>query len=135
MASDKKEKPRSTAPGDVVLIHLREQPATFARVEAIRPHERREWFYCDLLVLAVPTQPVTWILQRHQIDGTPFTMGGEAVRIDRLPDPGTAHGGPAADEEKGVAPPARKTTGSKGRSRHGKVVSLFRKDGSEADRT
>jgi hypothetical protein len=129
-------KPRSTAPGDVVLIHFREQPASFARVEAIRPHERPGWFYCDLLVLSVPTQPVSWILQQHQIDGTPFTMGGEGVRIDRLPDLGEAHGRPpAAEDAEKDAPPARKPTGRKPKAAASKVVSLFPRGGTEADGT
>lgn len=129
-------KPHSTAPGDVVLIHFREQPATFARVEAIRPHERRGWFYCDLLVLAVPPQPVTWVLQQHQIDGTAFTMGGEGVRIGRLPELGGAHGrAPAAEDAEKDAPAAAKPAGRKSRAAPSKVVSLFPRGGTEADRT
>jgi hypothetical protein len=126
---------RSTAPGDVVLVHFREQPATFARVEAIRPHERPGWFCCDLLVLAAPTQPVTWILQRQQIDGDPFTMGGEGVRIERLPDLGSAHGHSVPEEGEKGDPTIRKPHSKRPRTNPSKVVSLFPREGTEADRS
>jgi hypothetical protein len=129
-------KSRSTVSGDVVLIHYREQPASFARVEAIRSHERSGWFYCDLLILAVPTQPVTWILQQHQIDGTPFTMGGEGVRLERLPDLGSAHVRSIAQEESRKNAPVGSKPAAKGaRANPGKVVSLFPRESSEADRS
>lgn len=84
-------RPRGTAVGDLVLIHFQGRPATFARVEDVRPQGRPGWFFCDLLVLTVPPQPMTWILEREQIDGTGFTMGGQPVRIERAPDVGALH--------------------------------------------
>lgn len=84
-------RPRGNLPGDVVLIHFQDRPATFARIEDVRPHGRPGWFLCDLLVLSIPPQPVTWILEREQIDGTSFTMGGQPVRLERLPDAGSLH--------------------------------------------
>jgi hypothetical protein len=75
---------RSTNPGDIVLVHLHGKPASFARIEAVRPHDRRGWYYCDLLILAVPPQAVSWILERAQIDGAEFTMGGRGVRMERM---------------------------------------------------
>lgn len=128
-------KPRSTQPGDVVLIHFREQPASYARVEDIRLHERRGWFFCDLLFLSVPPQPITWILQRHQIDGEIFTMGGESVRIERLPELASLHGRSARDsgaaERSGAESAAAR---SEGAPRGAKVVSLFpRGSGKEGD--
>jgi hypothetical protein len=88
---------RSTNPGDIVLVHVQGRAASFARVEAVRPHDRRGWYYCDLLVLAVPPQAVSWILERAQIDGADFTMGGRPVRIERMPDVGVLHNGPRVD--------------------------------------
>lgn len=85
------EEERENEPGDVVLVHLDGQPAGYARLEEIRRHTRPGWYECDLLFLAQPLQPVTWILEREQIDGTPFTMGGRPVQIERLPDLGAAH--------------------------------------------
>lgn len=96
---------RGTLPGDVVLVHYQDRPASFARVEDIRPHGRPGWFLCDLLVLTLPSQPVTWILERSQIDGAEFTMGGQPVRLERLPDLGAVH-----EQRRAEAP----STGSKG---------------------
>lgn len=91
-------RPRGTGPGDVVLIHFQGRPTTFARVEDVRPQGRPGWFFCDLLVLTVPPQPITWILEREQIDGTAFTMGGQPVRIERAPDVGVVHEQVRAEE-------------------------------------
>jgi len=91
-------RPRGTGPGDVVLIHFQGRPTTFARVEDLRPQGRPGWFFCDLLVLTVPPQPITWILEREQIDGTAFTMGGQPVRIERAPDVGVVHEQVRAEE-------------------------------------
>ncbi len=97
-------RPRGTGPGDLVLIHLQGRPATFARVEDIRAQGRPGWFFCDLLVLTVPPQPMTWILEREQIDGVGFTMGGQPVRIERAPDVGVVHEQMrAAERAKGAA--------------------------------
>lgn len=100
MAGDAKE----NEPGDVVLVHLDGKAAGYARIEEIREHTRPGWHECDLLFLGQPLQPVTWILEREQIDGTPFTMGGRPVQIDRLPDLGDVHAErapalPPAEEE------------------------------------
>ena len=87
MAQEKKE----NQVGDVVLVHLNEQPAGYARLEGIRRHDRPGWYECDLLFLSQPPQPVTWVLEREQIDGVPFTMGGRPVKLERLPEPGAVH--------------------------------------------
>ncbi len=93
----------STDVGDLVLIHFEEKPAGFARVEAIRPHDTPGWYFCDLLVLALPLQPLTWILEQVQIEGQPFTMGGRGVRLARLSDPGATESAAASP----ATPPAR----------------------------
>ena len=126
---------RETVPGDLVLIQSDGKPAGFARVEAIRAHELDGWYHCDLLLLAVPPRPITWILERVQIDGGDFTMSGQPIRLERLPDLGVPHalaaetsedpGVPADDEapaeDKGAA------SGPAG-ERSAKVVDLFPKD-------
>jgi len=70
--------------GDVVLIYYEEQPAVFARIEAIEPDVKKGWYQVLLLILTLPVQPVTWILREEYIDGTPFTMGGKAVRLEEV---------------------------------------------------
>lgn len=130
---------RGTLPGDVVLIHFQGKPASFARVEGVRAHPRPGWSYCDLLVLAVPPQPVTWILERDQIDGADFTMGGQPVRLERLPDPGKVHAARQSAESRRAtakeappeaAPPAEQPAAGepvrhRRAPRRGNVVPLF----------
>ena len=114
------------APGDVVLVHLDGAPAGYARIEDIRAHARPGWNESDLLFLAQPLQPVTWILEREQIDGAPFTMGGRPVRIERLPEPGVVHRERAeasAPPESALEPEPKKRAGKRG----GNVVRLVRK--------
>jgi hypothetical protein len=74
-------------PGNVVLVHVEEKPAFFARVEEIDFDVKKGWRRIRFLVLTAPPQELTWILEPVQIDGEPFTMGGTSVRIERLPDP------------------------------------------------
>ena len=102
------------AVGDVVLVHLDEQPAGYARVEEIREHSRPGWFECDLLFLGSPLQTVTWILEREQIDGAPFTMGGRPVKIEGLPPPGQAFQAPGkAPGDQPTEPEQKKGEGEK----------------------
>ena len=96
------ERSFSTDVGDLVLSHFEEKPAGFARIEAIRPHDTPGWYFCDLMVLALPLQPLTWILEQVQIEGASFTMGGRGVRLVRLADPGASGTAP----EPATAPPA-----------------------------
>jgi hypothetical protein len=77
-------KQRSVAVHDLVLIHISDQPASYARVEAIEPDVKRGWYQVKLLILTVPLQVVVWILERDQIDGAPYTMGGTPVRLERV---------------------------------------------------
>ena len=71
--------------GDVVLIYQQEQPTVFARVEHIEPDYKRDWYHITLLLLSVPTQPVTWILRGSYIEGEPFTMSGVPMRLEPVP--------------------------------------------------
>jgi hypothetical protein len=68
--------------GDVVLIYFRETPTFFARVESIQPDIKKDWFGVEFLVLAIPLKTVTWILREEYINGAPFTMDGNPVRIE-----------------------------------------------------
>ena len=131
-----------TVPGDLVLIQSGEKPAGFARVEAIRPHELEGWFHCDLLLLAVPPRPITWILDQSQIDGADFTMSGQPIRLERLPELGTSHAlaasekaaqdeiSDAADEahETEVPDTGKGATFPESRQKSSKVVKLFPRD-------
>jgi hypothetical protein len=70
--------------GDVVLVHHEEKPALYARIEAIGPDVKKEWFQVTLLLLTLPAQTVTWILREEYINGAPFTMGGQAMRLEKV---------------------------------------------------
>ena len=67
---------------DVVLIYFEERPAVFARLEAIEPDIKKDWYHVTLLLLTIPTQTVTWILRDTYINGAPFTMDGKPVRLE-----------------------------------------------------
>jgi hypothetical protein len=70
--------------GDLVLVHYRDKPAFYARIEAIDPDIRRDWYQVTLLILTVPSQTVTWILREEYINGGTFTMGGEPIRLEKV---------------------------------------------------
>lgn len=131
---------RETIPGDLVLIQSASKPAGFARIEAIRPHELEGWYHCDLLLLAVPPRPITWILERAQIDGVDFTMSGQPIRLERLPDLGASHAA-AEDTDEDTAENTAVDTGDEADPaveadrkprgvtvRSSKVVELFPRD-------
>lgn len=67
--------------GDVVLVYIEEKPAFFARVEAIDPDVKPDWYVVKMLVLQIPLMVVSWILRRLYVNGEQFTMGGRPVRI------------------------------------------------------
>ena len=70
--------------GEVVLIYHQDQPAAFARIESIEFDVKKDWYRVTLLLLAIPTQTVTWILKETYIDGAPFTMGGIPMRLETV---------------------------------------------------
>ncbi|ADK85300.1 conserved hypothetical protein [Desulfarculus baarsii DSM 2075] len=74
-----------TRNGDVVLIHHKNEPMVYARVEDIVADVKPGWWQITLLFLTVPRSTVTWILREGYIDGDEFTMNGEAMRLERLP--------------------------------------------------
>jgi hypothetical protein len=70
--------------GDVVLIHYQDKPMAYARIEAIKPDVKKDWHHVTLLLLTIPLQAVTWILRQAYVDGEPFTMGGQPVRLEKV---------------------------------------------------
>lgn len=83
-----------TAENDIVLIYLEESPLAFARVESIEADIKPGWYHVKFLLLQIPLQAVTWILRDVYIDGEPYTMGGKAMRIEKVECPET----PAPEE-------------------------------------
>ncbi len=76
-----------TRPGDILLVHHKGKAVSYARVEHIAADVKPPWWQITLLILALPTQKVTWILREEYIDGGEFTMGGETMRLERLAPP------------------------------------------------
>ena len=78
------EEGRMNREGDVVLIYHRDKPMVYARIEAIRADYKQDWFHVTLLLLTIPAQAVTWILKEDYINGNPFTMGGQSMRLEKV---------------------------------------------------
>ena len=72
---------------DIVLIYYEDQPAGFARIEAISPDVKKDWYLVKLLLLQVPLQTVTWILRDAYINGEEFTMSGNRLRLEKVEAP------------------------------------------------
>ena len=108
---------------DVVLIYFEDRPLSFARIEAIEPDAKPEWFQVRLLMLQVPLQTVNWILRPAYIDGAPFTMGGKQVRIEKVVAPEEPESDPK-DPEPPAEPETPEKTEDPGPAGDGKVISL-----------
>ena len=80
-------KPRGNIEGDVVLIYYQDNPVVYARIEAIEPDVKKDWYQLTMTMLTFPTQAVTWILREEYINGSPFTMGGQSMRIEAVERP------------------------------------------------
>ena len=60
---------------ELVLINIEDKPAFYARVEAITTDVKPKWWRVKFLLLTVPVQVATWIIDDEQIRGADFTMG------------------------------------------------------------
>jgi len=72
---------------DLVLVHIDHKPGFYARIEEITPDVKPGWWQVKLLVLSFPLQVFTWILDSSQIDGTPFTMAGTPIMLEKVHSP------------------------------------------------
>jgi len=73
-----------TTIGDVVEVYYREKSAFFARIDSITPDIKKNWFMVELLILTTPLRKVTWTLREEYINGVPFTMEGNEIRIEAI---------------------------------------------------
>lgn len=69
---------------DIVLIHYQEQPTIYARIEAIEPDIKKDWYRVTLLLLTIPQQIITWTLREEYINGATFTMGGNSMMLKKV---------------------------------------------------
>ena len=72
---------------EIVLIHIEDQPAFYARVEKITADVKPQWWRVKFLMLTIPLNVATWILDDEQIRGADFTMGGTPIRIEKVEVP------------------------------------------------
>ena len=93
--------------GDVVEVYYREKLAFFARIDSITPDIKKNWFMVELLILTTPLRKVTWTLREEYINGVPFTMEGNEIRIEAI-------NSPPIEKDSGDSPePAMKQVSSK----------------------
>lgn len=102
----------ATTVNDIVLAHIDNKPAFYARIEEIAPDVKPGWWKVKLLVLTVPLQVYTWILDESQVNGAPFTMAETPMMLEKIVSPEPPHK-PLASVDKG------------GARKGGNVVSLF----------
>jgi len=69
---------------EIVLIHIEEQPAFYARVEKISADVKPKWWRVKFLMLTIPVNITTWTIDDEQIRGAEFTMGGTPIRIEKV---------------------------------------------------
>jgi hypothetical protein len=103
-------------------------PAFFARVDEISADVKPGWFNVKLLVLQIPLLSVTWILREAYYNGQEFTMGGRAMRIEKVVAPVEKHADESAeDKKKGPPKPElvvpKKDKEAKG-GKQGNVISI-----------
>lgn len=77
----------ATTCNDLVLVHIDNKPAFYARIEDISADAKAGWWQVKLLVLTHPCQIYTWILEESQINGAQFTMGGTPVMLEKVISP------------------------------------------------
>lgn len=73
-----------TGINDLVLVHIEGEPAFFGRIEDITPDTKPGWWHAHIMVLSIPPRMITWILEKNQINGKPFTMGGVPIMLEKV---------------------------------------------------
>lgn len=74
-------------PGEVILVHIEEEPGFFALIERIEPDRKKGWWQMTFLVLAIPLKRMTWILDDDQVRGQPFEMSKVPIQLLKLEAP------------------------------------------------
>lgn len=71
--------------GDLILVYVENTPSFYGRIEKIEPDIKPGWYQVTFLFLGIPPKTVVWILREEYIDGEPFTMGGNPLRLEYVP--------------------------------------------------
>lgn len=110
----------ATTVNDLILVHIDGKPGFYARVDEIIPDVKHGWWQVKLLVLCMPLQVYTWILEESQINGAPFTMGGTPIMMEKVVSPVVVGEKKASSDSDGSPAPAPVNDKAKG----AKVLSL-----------
>jgi hypothetical protein len=70
--------------GDVVLVYHGDRASFFARIDSIEPDIKKGWYNVQLLILMLPIRSVTWTLREEYLNGIPFTMDDNPMRIEAV---------------------------------------------------
>jgi hypothetical protein len=96
---------------DLVLVHLDQKPAFYARINDIDPDAKRGWYRVELLVLTLPPQTLVWTLEETHLNGAEFTMGDRPVRLAPVPPkPAPQPHSPITESKARVIPLVRKSS-------------------------
>lgn len=121
-------KQRAIVEQDLALIYVEDKPAFYARVEKISADIKPKWWQVKFLMLTIPVNLTTWIIDDEQIRGADFTMGGTPIRIEKveippeIEPPGKEQEGEESDETTAENPqPARVLSMDKKKSHNRKI--------------
>jgi len=84
---------------DVVLVYIDNKPAFFSRVEGIAADVKKGWWQVTFLLLNIPLNTFTWILDNDQIRGADFTMQGTPMRIEKVVAPQNTKSDPPDEDD------------------------------------
>jgi hypothetical protein len=71
--------------GEVILIHLDSSPAYFARVDRIEPDVKDGWWNLEFLLLTLPAERITWVIEESHMAGAQFMIGETLIWIEQIP--------------------------------------------------
>lgn len=71
--------------GEVILIHLDGSPAYFARVDRIEPDVKDGWWKLEFLLLTLPAERITWVIDESHMTGAQFMIGETLIWIEQIP--------------------------------------------------
>ncbi len=70
--------------GEVILIHLDGSPTYFARVDRIEPDVKDGWWKLEFLLLTLPAERITWVIEESHMAGAQFMIGETLIWIEQI---------------------------------------------------
>ncbi len=102
--------------GEVILVYIDNEPGFFARVEEVKPDQKKGWWQISFLILAIPLKKMTWKLDDEQMRGQEFTMNSVPMQIKRVEAPEEEYFKTSKEGEEKKKP---------GKDKGGNVISMF----------